>query len=177
MEKKLRNVFQRGISLFTSAFVIVLVSQCKSVPGNSSRRVSYEDYQSNYSNEYCKSIAKEDGSFFIYKADNVFLIINKETFEVKEYISDNGSLNGNIYDVSTGYMINDSGLFDDSNNFSNEKLLKENNYIVWIRNVSDYIEDEEVKDWYTIEEIKELEPAIIESLKIINEYEGKVKVK
>ena len=35
----------------------------------------------------------------------------------------------------------------------------------------------DIKEWYSLDEIKELEPRIIESLKIINEYESKVKIK
>jgi hypothetical protein len=67
--------------------------------------------------------------------------------------------------------------FPSSSGVLNWELIKEENYLVFLAEISDYIEDEELKEWYSLDEIKELEPSIIESLKIINEYESKVKIK
>ena len=42
--------------------------------------------------------------------------------------------------------------------------------------MSDYLEDEEFKEWYSLDEIKELESKVVDALKRINEYDSKVKV-
>ena len=42
------------------------------------------------------------------------------------------------------------------------------------RNIGDYIEGEELKENYTLEEIQNLEPAIVEAVKKINEHNKKL---
>ena len=61
-------------------------------------------------------------------------------------------------------MIVNVNAFDYSHSYdeSNYNKLKEENYIVEFVNISDYLEDEELKEWYSLEEIKELEPKVIE---------------
>ena len=57
--------------------------------------------------------------------------------------------------------------------------IAKNSYLSYLKKSGhiDNIEDAELKEWYSLEEIKELESRVLESLKIINEYESKVKVK
>ena len=60
----------------------------------------------------------------------------------------------------------------------NEEYYKykiENNYQVCLTEVSDYVEGHTGKDYYSLDEIKELEPQIGESLKIINSAKVKTK--
>ena len=44
-----------------------------------------------------------------------------------------------------------------------------------LNEVSDYVEGHVVKEYYSLEEIKELEPLVKESLKIINQAKVKTK--
>ena len=55
------------------------------------------------------------------------------------------------------------------------EYLIENNYQVCLNEVSDYVEDHVAKEYYSLDEIKELEPQIEESLKIINKAKVKIK--
>ena len=55
------------------------------------------------------------------------------------------------------------------------KYLIENNYQVCLTEVSDYVEGHISKEYYSLDEIKELEPQIVESLKIINFAKVKTK--
>ena len=51
----------------------------------------------------------------------------------------------------------------------------ENNYQVCLTEVSDYVEGHTGKEYYSLDEIRELEPQIAEGLKIINSAKVKTK--
>jgi len=176
---KLNDLRKRGISLLTAAFTVVSLSGCVQVPEDYPEEFSYIEQEANHFDDFNKTVIRNGEPLTVYKGENIVLAINKETFDVKEYVYKQSSLIGKIYDLATGYMIVNVNVFDYSHSYdeSNYNKLKEENYIVELVNISDYIEDAELKEWYSIEEIKELEPKVIESLKIINEYESKVKVK
>ena len=53
-----------------------------------------------------------------------------------------------------------------------QQILIRNNYHVCLSNVNDYVEGQPAKEYFTLDEIRELEPKILESLKIINEAKG-----
>ena len=55
------------------------------------------------------------------------------------------------------------------------KYLIENNYQVCLSDVANYIEGHVSKEYYSLDEIKTLEPQIEESLRIINEAKVKTK--
>lgn len=175
---KLNDLRKRGISLLTAAFTIVSLSGCAEVPEDYPEEFYYIEQDTNEFDNFYKTVIRNGEPVTVYSGKNIFLAINKETFEVKEYIYNQGSISGQIYDLSTGYMIVDITIFDSGSiDEKNNDKLKEENYLVELTNISDYLEDEEAKEWYSLDEIRELEPRIIESLKIINEYESKVKIK
>lgn len=73
-----------------------------------------------------------------------------------------------------GVILGTSGCGDnDDNDFL--KDLIDNNYQVWLPDTGDYIEGYEVKDYYSLEEIKELEPQIETGLRAINKIKVKTK--
>lgn len=176
---KLNDLRKKGISLLTAAFTVVSLSGCVQVPEDYPEEFYYIEQDTNEFDNFYKTVIRNGEPLTVYKGENIVLAINKETFDVKEYVYRQSSLIGKIYDLATGYMIVNVNVFDYSHSYdeSNYNKLKEENYIVELVNISDYIEDAELKEWYSIDEIKELEPKVIESLKIINEYESKVKVK
>ena len=53
--------------------------------------------------------------------------------------------------------------------------LRENTYNGCLKDTSDYIEGHINKEYYSLDEIRELEPQIAESLKIINSAKVKIK--
>ena len=126
--------------------------------------------------EFYKVINRDGKPVRVYSGENIALTINKDTFEVKEYIFCKDSIHGEIYDLNTGYLICEASIFScyDYDNIDNNKAILDNCYEVHFKDISDYIEGEELKDYYTLEEIQELEPKIVEAVKIIN---GRSRVK
>ena len=47
--------------------------------------------------------------------------------------------------------------------------IRENNYQVCLNEIEDYIDDEELKAYYSLEEIRNLEPKILSELKSKND--------
>ena len=176
---KLNDLRKRGISLLTAAFTVVSLSGCVHVPEDYPEEFIYIEQDANHFDDYYKTVIRNGEPVTVYKGENISLVINKETFEIKECIYRNSVITAQIYDLSTGYLIVDANIasLKSDADYKNYEKLIENSYIVEFVNISDYIEDEELKEWYSLDEIKKLEPRIIESLKIINEYESKVKVK
>jgi len=176
---KINDLRKRGISLLTAAFTVVSLSGCVEVPEDYPEEYYYIGQESNHFVDFHKKVIRNGEPVTVYKGENIVFAFDKETFEPKEYIYYATSTSGTIYDLATGYMISDVTIFTmrPERKAQNWQKLIDENYTIELVNISDYIEDEEVKEWYSLDEIKELEPRIIESLKIINEYESKVKVK
>lgn len=68
-----------------------------------------------------------------------------------------------------------NGIDDITYNEDYYNYLINNNYVVSLANLSNYVEGIETKEYYTLEEIKELEPQILEGLKIIVNSKTKTK--
>lgn len=179
-KSKLKEITKRGFSLVTAAFTVVTLSGCVEVPEDYPEEYYYIGQETNHFDDFNKTIIRNGEAVTVYSGKNIFVAVNKEAFDVKEYIYTYTSLTAQIYDLSTEYLVVGANVFSSpyDSDVSNWDILNENNYLVFFKEISDYLEDEEVRDWYSIDEIKELEPRIIESLKLINEYEEeKVKVK
>lgn len=176
---KINDLRKRGISLLTAAFTVVSLSGCVQVPEDYPEEFIYVEQETNHFEDFHKTVIRDGEPVTVYSGKNIFLVFDKETFDVKEYICNKGSITMQMYDLLTGYLLVNVSIFtqDVDNDYENYEKLIDDNYIVELVNISDYLEDEEVKEWYTLDEIKELEPKIIESLKLINEYDSKVKVK
>ena len=80
-----------------------------------------------------------------------------------------------LYDLPNENMIVYSDGISTTYNEEYYKYIIENNYQVCLTEVSDYVEGHTGKDYYSLDEIKELEPQIGESLKIINSAKVKTK--
>ena len=176
---KFNDLRKRGISLLTAAFTVVSLSGCVKVPEDYPQEFSYIEQDANHFDDFNKTVIRDGEPVTVYKGENISLVINKETFDVKECIYHNTAITAQIYDLSTGYLIVDASIVSHKGDadYKNYEKLIEDSYIVEFVNISDYLEDEELKEWYTLDEIKELEPKVIDSLKIVNEYESKVKIK
>lgn len=133
--------------------------------------------------DYSKYIISNEIAIKVYDSEYLYVLFDKETYEAKEYVYDTQfsllgkNYGGELYDLSTEELIAySSGISSEStyNESFYEELVK-NSYIVPIKNVNDYIEGIEVKDYYSIDELKELEPEILKSVKKINEEISKTK--
>ena len=80
-----------------------------------------------------------------------------------------------VYDLATEEMITYSDVLATVYNEEYYNHILDNNYQVCLNEVSRYVEDYVDKDYYTIDEIRELEPQIEEELKTINAAKVKTK--
>ena len=138
---------------------------------------------SEYSNvdDYYKYVMQNGEAVKLYNSANVYLLFNKETYEVSEYIFYKKNILGGLgshvelYDLPNENMLVYSDGISTTYNEEYYKYLIENNYQVCLTEVSDYVEGHTGKEYYSLDEIKELEPQIAESLKIINFAKFKTK--
>lgn len=138
---------------------------------------------SEYSNvdDYYKYVVQNGEAIQLYNSANVYLLFNKETYEVSEYIYYKKDILGGLgnhvelYDLLNENMLFYSDGISTTYNKEYYNYLIENNYQVCLTEVSDYIEGHTGKEYYSLDEIKELEPQIVESLKIINSAKAKTK--
>jgi len=128
--------------------------------------------------EFYKYAMKNGSAQKHYNSQYVYLLYNKETYEVEEYLFKKTFLNyfgGALYNLESEELVFYSDGIASNYNEEYYNDLIENSYIVSLVDISDYIEGHVVKDYYTLEEIKELEPLVRENLKIINEAKTKIK--
>lgn len=118
--------------------------------------------------EYYKYAIQDGEALKFYKSQNIYLLYNKETYEVKEYIYNEDFWSIELYDLESEEMLVHTGY-----NRDYYEYMIENNYQVCLKDVNDYIEGHSIKEYYSFEQIKELEPQILESLKMINEAKVK----
>jgi len=174
-EKKIKDVFKRGIALTAMVFTLATVSGCaEKQPANWPNEFQYISQENNEFEKYTSSVIRNGQPAKGYKGENIAVAINKETYEVKEYIFRRGAISGEIYDLNTGYMIAEVFLTTQSwdTSIKNNEVILDNCYVVEFVNINNYVEGHNLQEYYTLEEIKNLEPTIVESVKKINEYEN-----
>ena len=138
---------------------------------------------SEYSNvdDYYKYVMQNGEAVKLYNSANGYLLLNKETYEVSEYIFYKRNIlcglgcHVELYDLQNENMIVYSDGISTTYNEEYYKYIIENNYQVCLTEVSDYVEGHTGKEYYSLDEIKELEPQIAEGLKIINSAKVKTK--
>jgi len=111
-----------------------------------------------------------------YDSKNVYILYDKETYAISEFIYADKTVYDlgfpttgiELYDLSTEEMlVYDNGL-GTYYNLEYYNSIRENNYQVCLSDIGDYIEGEIAQEYYSLEEIRNLEPKIAEGLKIIN---------
>lgn len=140
-------------------------------------RVSISQEHSNVE-DYYKYVMQNGEAVKLYNSQNVYLLYNKETYEVNEYIFQNQVTwfgGAELYDLETEEMLAYGDGISTTYNRAFFEYLIENNYQVCLNEVSDYVEGHVAKEYYSLDEIKELEPQIEESLRIINKAKVKTK--
>ena len=175
-KNKLLQIKKRLLALGLAGVMMGTTGCTNNENGEPKRFAISQDYY-NF-DEYYKYAIQNGEAVKLYNSHNVFLLYDKEMYEVEEYIyQDHITAFGGVelYDLETEEMLVYSNGIATTYNERFYNYLRENNYLVWLEEVSDYVEGHNVKDYYTLEEIKELEPLVRESLKIINEAKTKIK--
>lgn len=171
LKKRLLSLGLAGVMLGTAG-----CTSSKNENGEPSR-VSISQEHSNIE-DYYKYVMQNGKAVKLYNSQNVYLLYNKETYEVNEYIFQNQVTwfgGGELYDLETEEMLVYGDGIATTYNEEFYKYLIENNYQVCLNDVCDYVEGYVAKEYYSLDEIKELEPQIEESLKIINKAKVKTK--
>ena len=139
----------------------------------------HRSISSEYSNidNYYKYAMQNGEAVKLYKAENIYLLFDKETYDAEEYIFDTvlWIYGGQLYDLESEEMLVYSNGIGLAYNEEYYNYLEENNYQVCLKDVSDYVEGHVGKEYYSLDEIRELEQRIAESLKIINSFKVKIK--
>ena len=172
--KKIKNILKKGIVLTTAVFTLASFSGCyaEQKPNNWPNEYAYIDQQNNEFDNYCKTIIRDETPVKAYKGSAISITIDKATYEIKEYIYNKTNFSIEIYDLTTGNMlVNASYLLYLDADKQNYKNIVNDKYVIDFVDISDYIENEKLKDYYTFEEIKNLEIKILESIKLIESYE------
>lgn len=136
-----------------------------------------------YSNieDYYEFSIQDGEAVQYYNSDNVYLLYDKESYNVTEYIYASSDIlfglarHTEVYDLVTEEMIVYCDGLGTVYNEEYYNYLLDNNYQVCLNEVSSYVEDYVDKDYYTIDEIRALEPQIEEGLKTINAAKVKTK--
>ena len=126
--------------------------------------------------EYYKYVMQDGEAEKQYNSQNIYLLFNKETYDVKEYIFTNDVTifgGAELYDLVTEEMLVYGDGIATTYNRNFFEYLVENNYQVCLNEISDYVEGHIIKEYYSLDEIKELEPLIKERLIIINKAKEK----
>ncbi len=138
---------------------------------------------SEYSNvdDYCKYVIQNGEAVKLYNSSNVYLLFNKETYEASEYIYYSKDFLGGLgryvelYDLPSENMLVYTNGIDATYNKEYYDYIRENNYQVCLADTCDYVEGNTSKEYYSLDEIRELEPQIAKSLKTINSAKVKTK--
>ena len=136
---------------------------------------------SEYSNvdNYYKYVIQNNEAIKLYNSQNLYLLFNKDTYEISEYIYYKNNILGGLgshvelYDLSNESLLVYCDGINKPYNDEYYNYIIENNYQVHLNKVSDYVEGHNNKEYYSIDEIRELEPQIAKSLKIINSAKTK----
>lgn len=169
------QIKKRLIALGLAGVIIGTVG-CADNKNKEPNRTSIPQEYSRIENYY-KYVMKDGKAVKVYYSENIYLLYDKNTYEVKEYIFKNGVTwfgGGELYDLDTEEMlVYSNGVASTNKDFFD--YLVENNYQVHLTDVSDYIEGYDVKECYSLDEIRELEQQITNSLIVINKTKIKTK--
>jgi len=171
---KFKSLSKRCVLLATTVVTLATFSSCSKEIKNDKNVLINVSQENNEFDKFCKTIIRNGNPVVGYNINNISLSIDKDTFEVKEYIYNVSGLSGQVYDLVTGELLVDVFVLTPNNlSENNWNIIKENKYIIDFFNIGDYIENIELKEYYTLEEIKSIEPQLIDSLKLIIEYNKK----
>lgn len=173
---KLIQIKKRLFAL-SIAGVMLGTAGCSISTTGEPERVSISKEYSNVE-DYYKYVVKNGEAIKLYNSQNVYLLYDKETYEVSEYIFKSQVTwfgGAELYDLESEEMLAYGNGIATTYNGEYYEYIVENNYQVCLADVSDYVEGHDSKDYYSLDEIRKLEPQIRDSLRIINEAKVKIK--
>lgn len=167
MERK--NKIRLYSFILASVIGITSLSGCNKKKNEESEPVKYvfsRDIASYNFDNYVDFKIEDGNAVCYYKGENIYLAINKETNEITEYICDYGWSSFfereilDAYEIPSGDMIITKSAANDGLTYYN--YLKETCDFIGFIDIGSYVEGETCKEWYTLDEIKEFEPLILD---------------
>lgn len=182
MNKKQLLEIKKKLLILSLTGVIIGTTGCANNE-NSDKEPSRIAISSEYSHpeEFYKYAVIDGQATKVYDSSSVYLLFDKETYEVKEYLFKNqftlmgDAYGGELYDLESEELLAYSDGIATSYNKGYFNYLMENNYPIFLSEVNDYVENYNLNEYCTLEEIRELEPQIVQGLKLINEEKAKTK--
>ena len=134
-------------------------------------------------NECSYYYIEDQSAIKMFNTDNVYLMYDKETYAVKEILHSSAVTKNGVNLGEVLYLPNDEiisvyydGDPDYTQNYGYRRYLFENNYVIPLGDAWQYIDGGmEMKDSYSLGEIRAMEPGIEKGLRIINDEKAKVK--
>ncbi|MBQ8891849.1 MAG: hypothetical protein IJ068_03180 [Bacilli bacterium] len=122
---------------------------------------------------------KIDNTFY-YKKENVYLIYDMQSAKCKEYVINNHVNQNNlvveeIYDIQNDTVVF-SDMYENGEHDIYYRFLRNNPRVVFLDDLGDYFPNKKLKDYYSIDEIRFLEPYIYNAI-VNKNNETKVLVK
>ena len=164
MKKRLLALGLAGVMVGTAG-----CTSSKNEPQEPRRTAISQEYYN--IEDYYKYAIQNGEAVKLYNSQNVYLLYDKDTYEVREYIykSQVTSFGGaELYDLETEEMLVYGDGIVTVYNEEFFKYLIENNYQVCLADLGDYIEGHIAQEYYSLNEIRAFEPQIEESLRLIN---------
>ncbi len=188
-KKKLEDLKRRLIALGLAG-VLISTTGCEKTKSKTavynsspSSEISLgKEIPSKYSrsNNYYSIVVRDGKNLKLYNSKNICLFIDKETYEVSEYLYNNNvSVFGGLelYDLESEIMYVYSDGICINYNLDYYKDLIDNSYRVYFNDLDNYISDIVPDGYYSLEDIRRIEGTIVEQLKENEVVKGNVKVR
>lgn len=164
-KNKIKNcVFKTGVLLTLAAGGFCLMKDSKVEPV---RTLDYINQDFSQIDKYTSQAIKDDKVVKVYKADNVYILYD-DNFVPHEYIY-NYEKQGfvscmELYDLRSEELLAYDKYDIECRNigYYNELVLSNNQ--ICLKEICNYVPEAEVKDYYTLEEITELEKQALENV-------------
>ena len=146
--------------------IMIGTFSCKNNSKNIDKKIYIPSKYSKVDNYY-KYMSKGLEQVKLYDSQYVYLLFDKETYDANEYIYNKASFFKGIelYDLESEEMISYGDLIITNYNLEYFHYLLESCYQIPLCNINDFIDEYNLKKYYTLDEIKELESIIREELK------------
>lgn len=173
-----QNIIKKRLLALGLACMMIGFYACSNKENEEDELPIRQKISSEYSEvEKCYKYMIENGvATKVYNCENVYLLFNKETLEVSEFLYHDEDILFGAASAATMYDLETEEVLVYSNGISNVineeyfDYIVENNYQVCLSDVCDYVEGIELKEYYSLEEIRDLEPKISEGLKLIIDH-------
>lgn len=183
--EKLKGEIKRGMILTTVLVALSPISGCKSNTSFSSREKTNFKRKVDLINEGYYFVSKEDTGIFEkitkeiisngkmetgYKSENIFITIDKDTYEKSIFIYYKYNKHENTFDFESGYCLTEwpTNGINYYPIYCNDEKIHRNKYEVFLNELDSYLDNFQPKSYYTKQEIYDLADLLSDAIKQSN---------